>query len=261
MKWTIGSAVLACALGFASAAQASVLILGAGSEQSWNQDVKDKIAATGLVAGSIDLFAVREATPTLAQLQAYDAVLVYSDYAFADRTALGNVLADYVDGGGGVVQATFSFNDNLFGMGGRFRSGGYEVFNAGPQSSCGSLGAVAQPGHAILQGVTSFDAGSSAYCAAVSLAADATLIASWSSGIPLVGVNDVLGGKSVGLNFYPPSSDVRSDFWAASTDGARLLANALNYAAGDGTPVRVPEPGTLALVALGGLALARRRRS
>ena len=48
-------------------------------------------------------------TPTLATLQQYSAVLVYSNCAFNNSAALGDVLADYVDGGGHVVVATFSF--------------------------------------------------------------------------------------------------------------------------------------------------------
>ena len=31
----------------------------------------------------------------------------------------------------------------------------------------------------------------------------------------------------VGLNFYPPSSDARTDFWASSTSGGTLMANSL----------------------------------
>ena len=33
---------------------------------------------------------------------------MWSDYPYANPTALGNVLADFVDQGGGVVTATFS---------------------------------------------------------------------------------------------------------------------------------------------------------
>ena len=40
------------------------------------------------------------ATPTLDELMAFDAVLVFSDFGYDDATALGNVMADYVDAGG-----------------------------------------------------------------------------------------------------------------------------------------------------------------
>ena len=66
-------------------------------------DTQAKLAATGLF-GAVDLFnaaASESATPSLAQLLPYDAVLVSPDYAepFADNVALGNNLADYVDAG------------------------------------------------------------------------------------------------------------------------------------------------------------------
>ena len=46
-------------------------------------------------------------TPTLAELQQFDAVLTWSNDSHDDSEALGNVMADYVDSGGGVVVAVF----------------------------------------------------------------------------------------------------------------------------------------------------------
>ena len=47
-------------------------------------------------------------TPTLGQLQQYDIVVPFSNSPFLDGVTLGNNLADYVDGGGIVVQYGFS---------------------------------------------------------------------------------------------------------------------------------------------------------
>ena len=57
----------------------------------------------------VDLFDANAGTPTLAQLQAYQVVAAMSNSPFADATALGDNLADYVDGGGVAVQLGFSF--------------------------------------------------------------------------------------------------------------------------------------------------------
>jgi hypothetical protein len=54
----------------------------------------------------------------------------------------------------------------------------------------------------------------------------ATLIASWSNGRPVVAAFQPTAGRSVLLGFYPTTS-----FWDTSTDGARLMVNALNWAA------------------------------
>jgi hypothetical protein len=63
--------------------------------------------------------------------------------------------------------------------------------------------------------------------------AGTTLIASWTDGQPLVGERAAPGsGQIVGLNMFPPSSDARADFWTSSTDGSRLIANTLLFAAG-----------------------------
>src|SRR5205085_8603776 len=58
---------------------------------------------------SVTLFDGNAATPTLTQLQGYDIVVPYSNSPFANATTLGNNLADYVDGGGVVVQMGFCF--------------------------------------------------------------------------------------------------------------------------------------------------------
>ena len=57
---------------------------------------------------AVDLFDASIATPTLGQLQQYDIVVPFGDTAFFDSRTLGDILADYVDGGGIVVQYGFS---------------------------------------------------------------------------------------------------------------------------------------------------------
>jgi hypothetical protein len=84
------------------------------------------------------------------------------------------------------------------------------------------------PLHPLLDGVVSFDGGSSSYHnSPVTNATGATLVAHWSDGQPLVSARGLTFGRIAGLNFYPPSSDAYSSLWLAATDGARLMANAL----------------------------------
>lgn len=175
------------------------------------------------------------ATPSLATLETYQAVLVYSDCPFPDPTGLSNVLADYVDQGGTVVLATFALNNNGFGFSdGRLVTGGYLPITLGDQTGGADLTLVPDaPGSPLLAGVNSFDGGSSSYHSASALAAGATLVAHWSGdGAPLVAYKaGPSAGMVVALNFYPPSSDIRSDFWNSSTDGVRLMTNALSFGA------------------------------
>lgn len=246
-------------------ASADVGIYGA-NDQTWNEEVRDKIAAeAGGSLGAVAFHDAQSATPTLGELLAYTAVLVYSDDDFLDATAFGDVLADYVDAGGTVVFATFVYNINP--IGGRIVTGDYMPLTLGAQDSPGGLTLVpVLPGHPLLAGVTSLNGGTSSYHNIVTPTAGATLVANWSNGRPLIAVK----GSVVGLNFYPPSSDSRVDFWDATTDGARIMANALGQAgAGFGPGPATPVPtlsewsmiilfGLLALGAI--LALRRRQR-
>ncbi|MDQ1254643.1 MAG: hypothetical protein QG646_3913 [Euryarchaeota archaeon] len=96
---TIAGVILLLLLvsGTASAAQTKVLLVAAEDGTNLNT------IQTGLQSfqdlSTVDFFDARYGTPTLAELQGYNSVLVWSDYNFADRNALGDVLADYVDGG------------------------------------------------------------------------------------------------------------------------------------------------------------------
>jgi hypothetical protein len=112
---------------------------------------------------------------------------------------------------------------------GRLVSGGYLPFTTSGQASPGNLTLVKDlPSHPLLDAVGSFNGGSSSFQnSSISTTAGTTLVAQWSNGQPLVGAKDIGAGHFAGLNFFPPSSDARSDLWVSSTDGARLMADAL----------------------------------
>jgi hypothetical protein len=206
-----------------------VAICGTPVEASWNTDVQTKLQATDLF-GAVDLIDCGSKTPSVSKLSAYAAVLVYSDNPFADATRLGDNLADYVDAGGHVAIATYGISSNVSQVGGRLLTDGYLPFIASGSADAAptdgsSLTPVKKddPESPLLTGVRAFSGGTSSKRSLVALAAGATQVAHWSDGTPFLAVM----GHVVGLNFYPPSSDARADFWAASTDGARLIANAL----------------------------------
>lgn len=211
-----------------------VLIVGAPSTESWLEDVRAKIAATGLISGPVDKFYAMEATPTAAQLAPYDAVLFFSDYPFADAAVFGNLLADYVDQGKGVVQMVFAHYSNVgLGIGGRFRSEAMDLWTPGSQNmEAGMMLGTVTGSHEIMQGVTTLRNGGGFYNTLGAIRPGAEQVATWSNGIPLLAVDSsTRPGRIVALNFYPPSSTVRDDFWDATSDGAILMANALNFAA------------------------------
>ena len=237
--WPLGLTVFAFLANFGrplavASATPAVAVLGAPGDSTWNTDVQEKLIGTGAL-GSVDVIDIRSSTPILSQLQSYCSVLVYTDAPAQDPTALGNVLADYVDSGGGVVAAMFATGS--LPVAGRFNTDDYWVIQPSgqQQDTPEGLGAIYDPSHPILAGVTSFNGGSSSYRPSRSNVHPlATRIADWTGPgtIPLVAVRTIGAVRRADLGFYPPSGDVRADFWVPTTDGARLMANALTWTCG-----------------------------
>jgi len=209
----------------------AVAVLAAEATVGWNADVVSKISGAGSLA-RVDLFnAYANPSPTLAQLCAYQAVLVYADYNFYDQAGMGNVLADYLDQGGGVLLQTFAFATNgaSYGLGGRVSTNGYLPFTATSYGYPASLAMVKDlPSHPLLDGVNTFAGGTTSFQnSPMSTNAGAIQVAHWSNGEAFAGSKDNGAGRAAGLNFFPPSSDSASFGWDSTTDGARLMANGL----------------------------------
>ncbi len=97
---------------------------GDGSGAIWQKNLEGtKLFAT------VDLMDCSTETPALMDLKTkmYDAVLTWGSLSYADSNALGDTLADYVDLGGGVVQAMNNFGGQ-FGtpLQGRWAKDGYD---------------------------------------------------------------------------------------------------------------------------------------
>ncbi len=217
---------------------------GAGAVQF--TDVRNKLLDTGFFS-SVTIWdaSTTGTTPTLADLTQFDAVLVWSNTTFQNADAFGDVLADYVDGGGGVVVATFATSTATVGrsLGGRFRAGGYEIIptQSGNTAGTASLGTILVPDHPTVAGVTQLLGGTTASRPqTTSLTAHGVKIAEWSDGKTLIAVSTQFPNR-VDLGLYPPSRDAVSTSWVPSTDGARILANALLFTLAGGTPPCDPD--------------------
>jgi hypothetical protein len=201
--------------------------------------MRDLLVSTALF-DTVDVLplAIGSGTPTLVQLQMYDTVIVWTNTTPDDNEALGDVLADYVDAGGGVVVAVFANSTTTAGrdIGGRWRDNpDYEVIvpRSGSASGRATLGEF-EPTHPIMKDVGSFDGGTSSFRPMVTdLHPGATVVARWSDGRVLVAVG--ANPKRVDLGFYPHPSTVSTSFWEITTDGDKLLGNALVFAGSDQT--------------------------
>ena len=170
------------------------------------------LAEPGVVA--VDLFDAQAGTPTLAQLQQYQIVVPFSNFPFLDPDTLGNNLADYVDGGGVVVQYGFSHYGpgQPYGVNGRWVSGNYNPYSYSTniQFSPFSLGTF-NAGHPLMAGVTMLN---SDFENVVSPAAGATEVAQDNFADSLVAYRPVSGGHTtVGVTAYVGSDATQSGDW------------------------------------------------
>ncbi|UCF35206.1 MAG: hypothetical protein JSV78_07860 [Phycisphaerales bacterium] len=85
-----------------------------------NPDAPGFRAALSAISGApVDYFDARAATPSLSVLQGYDLVFTWANYAYADRDAFGDVLADYADTGGKVILGQWCLPTAVNYLGGR----------------------------------------------------------------------------------------------------------------------------------------------
>ena len=246
MRRTLTLLLFATLAGPHAHAQYTVLVCGAPPHPmpNYNTDVQSTLLATGDFTG-VDILDPHSTTPTLAQLQAYHAVLVFSDDTFLDSTALGDALAAYVDAGGGVVRAFFTVGIGNWpgptSLGGAFNSDAYQVIVPGPSTSFGAthrtLGTVHLPAHPLMAGVNSFDGGAASYATSTSVISPGSYrVADMDNGYFLIVAKENAGSaqdkRRVDLNFYPPSNAVEDVFWDATTDGDVIMANALLWVGG-----------------------------
>ncbi|MEZ6235889.1 MAG: GC-type dockerin domain-anchored protein [Phycisphaerales bacterium] len=237
-------ATLLAAAGLASA-QTSVAIVAADSAANL-ADVQAKLAGTGLFT-TVDVISVVSLTPTLADLQQYDSVITWTNQTPLSNVDLGDVFADYIDAGGGVVVTVFANSTTTATriIRGRFDTDNYHIIvPAGGNTSTGGaqgLGTIVIAGHPILDGVNTFMTGTSGFRPnSTLLTTHGELVAQWTDGRILVATSTQYPGRA-DLGMFPPSQDINANYWQTSTDGARLMANALLYVAGGPAPTCEPD--------------------
>ncbi|NNE45319.1 MAG: choice-of-anchor D domain-containing protein [Rhodothermales bacterium] len=197
----------------------------------WQEGLAEYLRTTGRFR-SVEIVETRYSVPTLVQLQTYDAVVALTAFD-ENASAVGDVLADYVNSGGNLLVAVHA-NYGSRKIAGRFDEDGYWLIIPGTSIVGGSsLGEISVPGHPLMEGVNDV-ADQSHLPPGTKLAPNATLVASWADGAPMVAVNDSLWpGRRVDLSLpaYPDSWQL-TDVSSAS-DAGRLFANALAWLAHD----------------------------
>jgi hypothetical protein len=179
-----------------------------------------RLAALGCSLVYMD---VRNSTPAIGDLLPYGAIGVHSNYGYADKVALGNVLADYVDStyGHGVVVGHFSYATG-WEMGGRIMTGDYATIAPGSNEHSNTTLGWYNPAHPVMDGVSSVGE----YFRGATNFISTDTVAKWADGNPYVAVS--ANQSVVGVNSYPgivPSTGRTGD-WAL------VFYNALRFAGG-----------------------------
>jgi len=178
------------------------------------------LMGTGLFA-QVDAFDTGTANPTLADLQAYSAVLVYTFASWKDPAQLGDVLADYFDAGGRVVLANGADCADQYRIRGRFEADGYHLLEeGGVEPNADQLGMLVEPQSPLLVGVSAVNA--SVHCVGAPVAGSTVVAELATTKAPVVLRAKVHNKNRVDVNLFPPSE-------YAQADVVRLLANALKY--------------------------------
>ena len=208
------------------------LAIVAAAATGYADEVRTLLMSTMQFA-SIDIYDPSLATPTLANLQTHQSVLVFLDKVFIDPVTLGNVLADYYDGGGRVVVAGYATVVQGMGTGIQGRFGdptqGYMLLSptmALTTAMNDSLGTVLEPQSKLMTDVVAFSYTASRKSDGAVINGG-TVVAQWQSGLPLIIRGTVQGRNRVDLNFYPPQTQAMMTAWTGN--GKAILRNALLY--------------------------------
>ncbi len=172
--------------------------------------------------GPVHYFDARTGTPSLDLMHDYDVVMTWTNYTYSDAVAMGNALADYVDGGGKVLLNMFSMGTHTWRLQGRFMDEQYSPINGGHiDYSDADLGSY-DPTHPLMQGVRE---GSDYYrLQETFLTPGSRWVARWSDGELLAAVKEC--GRVAAITSYP---GINED-WEG--DMMTLIHNAVQWLTG-----------------------------
>jgi hypothetical protein len=239
-----GGAMLAAAASAAAQGLPKLVIIFAGSTPPTAE-----MTASGKFA-SVDTIDAASATPTLATLLAYDAILAFTNVPPASPSGLGDVLADAVDAGRFVTIGTYGMS-LPWAITGRIQTAGYNPLVIATNGAVsGSVTAVV-PADPIFAGVslaavTYFNNDNFAHA---TLAPGATLLATDGAGINMIARS--ASGRVMGMNFYPAGGD----YGGNNAEFYKLVANVAANSASGTPPAPPQEVPTLSEWALMAMAL------
>jgi hypothetical protein len=179
--------------------------------------------------------------PSLEELLYYDVVIVPINTGdFAGFDDLGDLLADYVDAGGGVVEMVAGFYNGVpWQIQGRWMSDEYSCFDPGYVGGSSTTSAIYDPSHPIIDGVagTVGSWGTSIPISTYGIRPDATLLADYpyyrAAAYKDEGTMGPGSGRIAGLNIFIPTGYRSGDammvtanaaWWASQCEPPEVLS-------------------------------------
>ncbi|KAJ6235163.1 btb (poz) domain-containing 2a-related [Anaeramoeba flamelloides] len=219
-----------------------VALIAADKDMDYVRNVCESLYVSNFVR-KIKIFKPHYKTPKFSNLKSFDVAFVYSaDENFRSPERLGDLLAQFVEDGGGVVICSINCLDSndQKQISGRFGNNEFLPFKKSPTIEANSvgLGEISEPSHPILTGVSKFDGGSFSYhIDAQKVNPNSKCIVRWSDGSILAAEriwnhqNTKHFGRITALNFWPPNTRIDENCWVEETDGDLLISNSVDYVA------------------------------
>ncbi len=248
---------IALSLGSTGKIYAALVSLVLHSDGASGASTVTSLLATGQFASLQSHDVNNSGLPSLATLSGYASILVYTSFAPTDPVGLGNLLADYVDGGGHLVLGGYSFS-SPWSVSGRIMSTGYSPFIPGAKGPGGTSLVAVTVTDQMLQSINlaAVQYGNAATNAKPTLDVGAISVATDDLGVHRLARS---GSRAVvGLNFFPRGGNFNGN----NAEFYRLVANAMEPL-GPTPPFLIPEPSSCAIYAIGSLLAVgwqRRRR-
>ncbi|KAJ3443967.1 btb/poz domain-containing [Anaeramoeba flamelloides] len=233
-----------------------VLLMTTDSNTTHHKDVLNSISANmknNNIKGNnwnVSFLNVSDQSPTFYSLRRYDSIFLYSSIdPFQSPTEIGNVLAEYVKDGGGLVVCSYrSLIKNATKykkaeLRGSIIDENFLPVHKGElrKEVRSFLGEILIRDHPIIKDVKEFNGGSLSYRIECKINKNGNPVllqevAKWDDNKPLILVKQLKPefGKVAILNLWPVSGQIGSNksryaFWLPSTDGNLIIANAINY--------------------------------
>ena len=169
------------------------------------ENIGMKLSELENVAG-VTTINVSGLTPVIEEIEVFDAIIVFSNFAYWDNQALGDLVASYATTGGGVItmpgENLFFAESNAWSMGGEWRNQGLALFEMESDYviSNESLGEINLPNHPLVDGLGAFSGDIRILHQKVN--PGATIAASWADGTPLCYI-PVIPKPGCGFKFLP----------------------------------------------------------